>query len=240
MSAVEPEAEHLVPRRVLIVDDEAPLRRALSTSLRARGYDVSGVTGGEQAVVSVADKTTDLVLLDLGLGDMEGLDVLKRIRSMSELPVIVLTARDTQADKVALLDAGADDYVTKPFDTEELLARIRAALRRKPEAVVVPTVIIRDGVIIDLGRRLVTVNGERVPLTPTELALLEVMASHSGRLLTHDFLLRQVWGPGYGTESNYLRTYVGQLRKKLRDDAASPRFIVTEPGIGYRWIASGE
>jgi two-component system KDP operon response regulator KdpE len=240
MSAVEHEAEHLVPRRVLIVDDEAPLRRALSTSLRARGYDVSGVTGGEQAVVSVADKTTDLVLLDLGLGDMEGLDVLKRIRSMSELPVIVLTARDTQADKVALLDAGADDYVTKPFDTEELLARIRAALRRKPEAVVVPTVIIRDGVIIDLGRRLVTVNGERVPLTPTELALLEVMASHSGRLLTHDFLLRQVWGPGYGTESNYLRTYVGQLRKKLRDDAASPRFIVTEPGIGYRWIASGE
>ena len=240
MSAVEPEAEHLVPRRVLIVDDEAPLRRALSTSLRARGYDVSSVTGGEQAVVSVADKTTDLVLLDLGLGDMEGLDVLKRIRLMSELPVIVLTARDTQADKVALLDAGADDYVTKPFDTEELLARIRAALRRKPEAVVVPTVIIRDGVIIDLGRRLVTVNGERVPLTPTELALLEVMASHSGRLLTHDFLLRQVWGPGYGRESNYLRTYVGQLRKKLRDDAASPRFIVTEPGIGYRWIASGE
>jgi two-component system KDP operon response regulator KdpE len=240
MSAVEHEAEHLVPRRVLIVDDEAPLRRALSTSLRARGYDVSSVTGGEQAVVSVADKTTDLVLLDLGLGDMEGLDVLKRIRSMSELPVIVLTARDTQADKVALLDAGADDYVTKPFDTEELLARIRAALRRKPEAVVVPTVIIRDGVIIDLGRRLVTVNGERVPLTPTELALLEVMASHSGRLLTHDFLLRQVWGPGYGRESNYLRTYVGQLRKKLRDDAASPRFIVTEPGIGYRWIASGE
>jgi two-component system KDP operon response regulator KdpE len=240
MSAVEHEAEHLVPRRVLIVDDEAPLRRALSTSLRARGYDVSGVTGGEQAVVSVADKTTDLVLLDLGLGDMEGLDVLKRIRLMSELPVIVLTARDTQADKVALLDAGADDYVTKPFDTEELLARIRAALRRKPEAVVVPTLITRDGVIIDLGRRLVTVNGERVPLTPTELALLEVMASHPGRLLTHDFLLRQVWGPGYGTESNYLRTYVGQLRKKLRDDAASPRFIVTEPGIGYRWIASGE
>jgi two-component system KDP operon response regulator KdpE len=240
MSAVEHEAEHLVPRRVLIVDDEAPLRRALSTSLRARGYDVSSVTGGEQAVVSVADKTTDLVLLDLGLGDMEGLDVLKRIRLMSELPVIVLTARDTQADKVALLDAGADDYVTKPFDTEELLARIRAALRRKPEGVVVPTLITRDGVLIDLGRRLVTVNGERVPLTPTELALLEVMASHSGRLLTHDFLLRQVWGPGYGRESNYLRTYVGQLRKKLRDDAASPRFIVTEPGIGYRWIAGGE
>jgi two-component system KDP operon response regulator KdpE len=171
---------------------------------------------------------------------MEGLDVLKRIRLMSELPVIVLTARDTQADKVALLDAGADDYVTKPFDTEELLARIRAAFRRKPEGVVVPTLITRDGVLIDLGRRLVTVNGERVPLTPTELALLEVMASHPGRLLTHDFLLRQVWGPGYGRESNYLRTYVGQLRKKLRDDAASPRFIVTEPGIGYRWIASGE
>lgn len=227
--------------RVLVVDDEAPLRRALTTSLRARGYDVTGVSGGEQAVVAVADGATDLVLLDLGLGDMEGLEVLKRIRSMSDIAVIVVTARHSQPDKVALLDAGADDYVTKPFDTEELLARIRAALRRQPKPMTeANTVITRDGVVIDLDRRLLTVDGRRVPLTPTELALVEVMAAHPGRLLTHDFLLRQVWGPGYGRESNYLRTYVGQLRKKLRDDAASPEFIATEPGIGYRWLAGDE
>ncbi len=178
------------------------------------------------------------MVLDLGLGDLEGLEVLQRIRSFSTMPVIVLTARHTQGDKVALLDAGADDYVTKPFDTEELLARIRAALRRRPDEVSdTPSRIEHDGVVVDVARRLVTVDDVRVPLTRTELALLEVMVTHPGRLLTHDFLLRQVWGPGYGQESNYLRTYVGQLRKKLGDDAASPRFIATEPGIGYRWLA---
>lgn len=226
--------------RILVVDDEAPLRRALSTSLRARGHDVTEASSGEQAVVVVADRACDLVVLDLGLGDIEGLEVLQRIRSFSPVPVIVLTARHTQADKVALLDAGADDYVTKPFDTEELLARIRAALRRRPDpATDTPARVDLDGVVIDLSLRLVTVDGERVALTPTELSMLEVMVANAGRLLTHDFLLRQVWGPGYGQESNYLRTYVGQLRKKLGDDAASPRFIATEPGVGYRWLAEG-
>jgi two-component system, OmpR family, KDP operon response regulator KdpE len=222
---------------ILVVDDEAPLRRVLTTSLQARGFEVVQASSGEQAVVVAADRRPDLVLLDLGLGDLEGVEVLHRIRSFGETPVIVLTARHTQSDKVALLDAGADDYVTKPFDTEELLARIRAALRRVPdEPVQAPPVIEADDVIIDLARRLVTRAGERVPLTPTELSLLEVMATNPGRLLTHDFLLRRVWGPGYATESNYLRTYVGQLRKKLGDNAASPRFVATEPGVGYRWL----
>jgi len=222
---------------VLVVDDEAPLRRALSTSLRARGFEVVQAATGEQAVVTAADGTADLIVLDLGLGDMEGVEVLTRIRSFTETPVIVLTARHTQPDKVALLDAGADDYVTKPFDTEELLARIRAALRRQPEQrSEVPTVIEVDDLVIDLPRRLVTQGGERIPLTPTELGLLEAMATNPGRLMTHDLLLRRVWGPGYSTEWNYLRTYVGQLRKKLGDDAASPRLIATEPGVGYRWL----
>ena len=224
--------------RVLVVDDEAPLRRALTTSLEARGFAVVQASSGEQAIVLAADRRCDLMVLDLGLGDLEGLEVLQRIRSFSTMPVIVLTARHTQGDKVALLDAGADDYVTKPFDTEELLARIRAALRRRPDEVSdTPSRVEHDGVVVDVARRLVTVDDVRVPLTRTELALLEVMVTHPGRLLTHDFLLRQVWGPGYGQESNYLRTYVGQLRKKLGDDAASPRFIATEPGIGYRWLA---
>jgi two-component system KDP operon response regulator KdpE len=223
--------------RILIVDDEAPLRRALATSMRARGFEVVEASRGEQAVVVVADRGADLVVLDLGLGDLEGLEVVQRIRSFSDTPVIVLTARHTQSDKVALLDAGADDYVTKPFDTEELLARIRAALRRRPETEQpVAAVVECDGLVVDLARRLVTRDGNRVALTPTEMSMLEVMVNHPGRLLTHDFLLRKVWGPGYATESNYLRTYVGQLRKKLGDDAASPRFIVTEPGVGYRWL----
>jgi two-component system, OmpR family, KDP operon response regulator KdpE len=223
--------------RILIVDDEAPLRRALATSLRARGFEVVEAASGEQGVVVVADRGADLVVLDLGLGDLEGLEVMQRIRSFSNTPVIVLTARHTQADKVALLDAGADDYVTKPFDTEELLARIRAALRRLPDTdTSVAAVVDCDGLVVDLARRLVTRDGHRLPLTPTEMSMLEVMVGNPGRLLTHDFLLRKVWGPGYATESNYLRTYVGQLRKKLGDDAASPHYIGTEPGVGYRWL----
>ncbi len=225
--------------RILIVDDEAPLRRALATSMRARGFEVVEASRGEQAVVVVADRGADLVVLDLGLGDLEGLEVVQRIRAFSETPVIVLTARHTQSDKVALLDAGADDYVTKPFDTEELLARIRAALRRRPETEQPAAAVVEcDGLVVDLARRLVTRNGDRVALTPTEMSMLEIMVTHPGRLLTHDFLLRKVWGPGYATEWNYLRTYVGQLRKKLGDDAASPRFIATEPGVGYRWLVN--
>ena len=222
---------------VLIVDDERPLRRALRTSLQARDLEVTEVDRGGDAVVAVADRNFDLVVLDLGLPDLDGIEVLRRIRSFSEVPIIVVTARDDRTQKVALLDAGADDYVTKPFDTEELLARMRAAMRRRPvDGPPRDPVIEVDDLRIDLTRRLVTIGGERVGLTRTELGLREALATNPGRLLTHDVLLRKVWGPGYGTESNYLRTYVGQLRKKLGDDAASPRLIATAPGVGYRWL----
>jgi two-component system KDP operon response regulator KdpE len=225
---------------ILIVEDDAPLRRALRTSLRARGLEVHEASNGEEAVVVAADRRPELVLLDLGLPGIDGFETLGRLRSFTQAPVIVLTARDRPADKVAALDAGADDYVTKPFDTDELLARVRAALRRTPRADQRATVVRAGDLEIDLAQRVVRIQGEPVHLTRTELTLLEVLATNPGKLLAHDYLLREVWGPGYGTESNYLRVYVRQLRKKLRDDATSPRLILTEPGIGYRWIAQEE
>jgi two-component system KDP operon response regulator KdpE len=221
-----------------VVEDDTALRRALGLSLRSRGIDVLDVATGEQALAVTADARADLVVLDLGLPDMDGIEVLKRIRSFSAVPVIVLTARDRQADKVRVLDAGADDYVTKPFDPEELLARIRAALRRSPDAAPPPSVVHIGDLEIDLSRRRIVRNGEPVHLTRTELQLLELLVRNPEKLLTQEYLLREVWGTGYGTETNYLRVYVGQLRKKLGDDATNPRLIVTEPGIGYRWIGS--
>jgi two-component system KDP operon response regulator KdpE len=223
---------------ILVVEDDAPLRRALRTSMRARDFDVIEAATGEEAVVVAADGRTDVVLLDLGLPGVDGVDTLRRIRSFSDVPVVVLTARDRQGDKVTALDAGADDYVTKPFDTEELLARIRAVLRRVPQANLQAPVVVVDDLEIDLAQRQVRSAGAPVHLTRTELALLEQLTRNPGKLLTHEFLLRQVWGQGYGSESNYLRVYIGQLRRKLGDDAANPRLIVTEPGIGYRWIGS--
>ena len=223
---------------VLVIEDDAPLRRALRTSLRARSFDVLECANGEDAIVAVADRRPDVVLLDLGLPDIDGIEALRRMRTFSDVPIVVLTARDRQIDKIAALDVGADDYVTKPFDIEELVARVRAVLRRVPHAASTAAVIRIDDLEIDLARRQVTRAGESVHLTKTELALLEQLATHPGKLLTHEHLLRQVWGEGYGSESNYLRVYVGQLRRKLQDDAANPRLIVTEPGIGYRWIGS--
>jgi len=223
---------------VLVVEDDEPLRRALRTSLRARAFEVIERARGGDAVVLVADRRPDVVLLDLGLPDIDGIEALRRMRAFSDVPVVVLTARDRQADKIAALDAGADDYVTKPFDIEELLARVRAVLRRVPQAAATAAIIHVDDLDVDLARRQVRLDGEVVHLTKTELALLEELATHPGKLLTHEYLLRQVWGQGYGSESNYLRVYVAQLRRKLLDDAANPRLIVTEPGIGYRWIGS--
>jgi two-component system KDP operon response regulator KdpE len=222
---------------ILLIEDDPALRRALRTTLRNREFEVLEAATGESAIVIAADRRPEVVLLDLGLPDLDGLDVLRRLRAFTDVPVIVLTARDEQSEKVRSLDAGADDYVTKPFDVEELLARIRAALRRVPNAVTQPAVIRVDDLEFDLARRLVTRGDVVVHLTRTELTLLEQLARHPGKLLTQEYLLREVWGPGYGTESNYLRVYVGQLRKKLGDDAARPRLIATEPGIGYRWIA---
>lgn len=223
--------------RVLVVDDEPQIRRALRTSLEAHGYEVQTVGTGEEAVIGAAESAPELMLLDLGLPDLDGTEVIRRVRGFTELPIIVLSVRDAQQDKVAALDAGADDYVTKPFAMEELLARARAAMRRaQPGEPVAPTM--RFGALeMDLGRRLVVLDGETLRLTPTEYQLLEAFATHPGKLLTHQWLLRKVWGQGYGTETTYLRTYVRALRKKLGDDAQAPQLIVTEPGVGYRWIA---
>ncbi len=226
--------------KILLVEDDPALRRALRTLMRTRDLDVVDVGTGEEAVVVASGNGADVILLDLGLPDIDGLEVLRRIRTFSAVPIIILTAHHQQSEKIRALDAGADDYVTKPFDTEELLARVRATLRRVPQAAPAPALVHVDDVEIDLARRRVTRAGEPVHLTKTELALLEILVRNPGKLLTQEYLLREVWGPEYGRESNYLRVYVGQLRKKLGDDAASPRLILTEPGIGYRWIAGEE
>ena len=222
--------------RVLVVDDEPQIRRALRTSLEAHGYDVQTASNGEEAVVAAAESGLDLVFLDLGLPDIDGTDVIRRVRSFSPVPVIVLSVRDRQNDKVAALDAGADDYVTKPFGMEEVLARLRAALRRGPTEQAEPATLAFGALVVDLGKRLVSLGGERVHLTKTEYALLEAFVTNPGKLLTHQWLLRQVWGPGYANESHYLRVYVRALRRKLGDHASAPRLILTEPAVGYRWI----
>jgi two-component system, OmpR family, KDP operon response regulator KdpE len=222
--------------RVLVVDDEPQIRRALRTSLEAHGYEVVAVGTGEEGVLSAADAAPDLILLDLGLPDIDGTEVIRRVRTFSEVPVIVLSVREAQQDKVAALDAGADDYVIKPFGMEELLARARAAMRRAAPDDPTPPVLRYADLEIDLARRLVTRGGEALHLTPTEYGLLEALAMNPDKLLTHQWLLRRVWGQGYGTETTYLRTYIRALRKKLGDDAGSPALIMTEPGVGYRWV----
>ncbi len=220
---------------VLVVDDEPQILRALRTSLTAHGYTMLGAPTGGEALSTVASSSPDLVVLDLGLPDMDGVAVIAELRGWSDVPVIVLSVRDAQAGKVAALDAGADDYLTKPFGMEELLARIRATLRRT--AVTPGPGVLRFGLLdVDLGRRLVTREGERVHLTPTEYGLLEAFVSNPGKLLTHTWLLQRVWGPRYEDESHYLRVYVRQLRRKLGDHAAAPDLILTEPGVGYRWL----
>lgn len=223
--------------KVLVIDDEPQIRRALRTSLQAHGYTVETAGGGEEALVKAVDAAPDVMLLDLGLPDMDGTEVVRRLRSFSEVPVIVLSVRDQQADKVAALDAGADDYVTKPFGMEELLARLRAALRRSHPDEPSEPLLRFDDLDVDLGRRLVVLRGVPVHLTRTEYGLLEAFVTNPGKLLTHQWLLRRVWGQGYGAESHYLRVYVRALRRKLGDDAAAPSLILTEPGVGYRWIA---
>jgi two-component system, OmpR family, KDP operon response regulator KdpE len=225
--------------RVLVVDDEPQIRRALRTSLEAHGYNVDTVGTGEEGVVGSAESGPDLVLLDLGLPDLDGTEVIRRVRGFSGVPIIVLSVREGNRDKVDALDAGADDYVTKPFSMDELLARVRAAVRRvQAEEPALPRFEIGE-LDVDLARRQVRLRGEVVHLTPTEFGLLEAFVVNPGKLLTHQWLLRKVWGLGYGTETGYLRTYVKALRRKLEDDAQAPTLIVTEPGVGYRWIAEG-
>jgi two-component system, OmpR family, KDP operon response regulator KdpE len=220
---------------ILVVDDEAGLTRALAINLRAHGYDVETAFDGRTALAAAGARPPDLTVLDLGLPDLDGVEVVRGLRGWSTSPILVLSARNTQDQKVAALDAGADDYVTKPFGMEELLARVRAALRRAspgdPEHPVVET----DSFTVDLSAHRVTTPDGEVRLTPTEWHLLEVLVRHPGQLVTQRQLLQEVWGPAYGTETNYLRVYLSQLRRKLETDPTHPRHIITEPGVGYRF-----
>ena len=225
--------------RVLVVDDDPQILRAVRTSLQARGYDVATAGNGETALEVFAEHSFDLAVLDLGLPGMDGHELIRRIRSWSDLPIIVLSVRESQSDKIDALDAGADDYVTKPFSMEELLARMRAVSRRS--TIDRRSAALRFGDIeIDLAKQLVKKGKEPLRLTPTEYRLLETMATNPGKLLMHRWLLQKVWGPSYGEESHYLRVFIRQLRRKLGDDPATPRYIVTEPGLGYRWKADPE
>ena len=222
--------------RVLVVDDVTALARALAINLKARGYDVAVAHTGREALDGLARLHPDVVVLDLGLPDLDGLDVLHGVRGWNDVPVVVLSARTTSDEKVEALDAGADDYVTKPFEMNELLARIRAAARRGaiPGRADATSVIRAGDVVLDLAAGVVTRAGAVVRLTPTEYHLVEVLARNSGRLVSQAQLLREVWGPGYEKENHYLRVYVAQIRRKLEADPAHPTLIVTEPGLGYR------
>lgn len=222
--------------RVLVVDDDPQMLRAVRGALSARGYEVVSAIDGEGALGVAADEDLDLVLLDLGLPDITGGQVIERLRSWSDVPVIVISVRDGQDEKVDALDAGADDYVTKPFAMKELLARMRAVRRRASGDDDGERVLHFDDLEIDLMRQLVTFRSQDLHLTPTEYRLLEAMATNPRKLLTHSWLLQRVWGPGYTTESQYLRLFVKQLRRKLEDSPSRPKWITTEPGVGYRWL----
>lgn len=221
--------------RVLLVDDEPQLVRALSINLRARNYDVNTSATGKSALKVASQQPPDLVVLDLGLPDMDGVDVIRGLRAWLAAPIIVLSARVGSHDKVEALDAGADDYLTKPFGMDELLARVRAAVRRAAPADDSPPVIDTPSFTIDLVAKRVTTPEGIVRLTPTEWHILELLARHPGKLVSQTQLLHEVWGPAYAKETHYLRVYMGQLRRKLEPNPARPRYFVTETGIGYRF-----
>jgi two-component system KDP operon response regulator KdpE len=222
--------------RVLAVDDDPGLRRALAINLRARKYEVDLAEDGASALAAAARHPPDVVVLDLGLPDMEGSDVIRGLRGWTQVPIVVLSARTGQGDKVEALDAGADDYVTKPFGMDELLARLRAAVRRGVAGEEAPVVETASFTVDLAAKEVRSAAGERVRLTPTEWHLLEVLARNEGKLVPQKQLLQQVWGPQYETETNYLRVYLAQLRRKLERDPARPRHLITEPGMGYRLV----
>jgi two-component system, OmpR family, KDP operon response regulator KdpE len=223
--------------RILVVDDEHSIRRAVGRALTARGYDVQLATDGEEALSMVAAFQPDLVVLDLNLPALDGLSVCRQLRVWSPVPILVLSVREDEADKVAALDMGADDYLTKPFGIDELLARVRALLRRAgTQGAPKPVRFRTDDLEIDLDTSSVTRAGAEVRLTKTEWALLTELCQHPGKLLTHRWLLEQVWGPGYAEDVDVLRVFISQLRKKLEQDPARPKLIATDPGIGYRWL----
>jgi two-component system, OmpR family, KDP operon response regulator KdpE len=220
--------------RILVVDDDRQLLRALRINLKARGYETVVALDGATGLSAASRYVPDLVIVDLGLPDMDGVEVVQGVRGWSSVPVIVLSARHLEQAKVRALDAGADDYVTKPFGMDELMARVRAALRRATPAVEAP-VVTTASFTVDLAARRVSRDGVDVRLTPTEWHVLEVLVRNAGRLVSQRQLLQEVWGPRYGSETNYLRVYLAQLRAKLEPDPARPRYLLTEPGMGYRF-----
>jgi two-component system KDP operon response regulator KdpE len=226
-----------MPARILLVDDEPPILTAIGSLLRGRGYDVTTAMSGHGALEAVERTDPDVIILDLGLPDLDGIDVCRLVRDGRATPIIVLSARGGERDKVAALDAGADDYVTKPFGAEELLARIRVALRRTEAAPQAGAEIVRGDLVIDRDRHRVMRGNSEIKLTPKEFELLVFLAQHAGRVLTHRAILKAIWGPHAVDQPEHLRVLVGSLRKKLEPDPSRPRYIVTEPWVGYRFDA---
>jgi two-component system KDP operon response regulator KdpE len=224
---------------ILVADDEPQIRRVMRTTLSAQGYTVLEARDGEEALELLRNERADLVLLDVNMPRLDGLAACREIRRGSDVPIIMLTVRNSEHDKVSALDAGADDYVVKPFGVEELLARIRAALRRSASVESVPAINVKD-LSIDFDRRVVTVKGEQVRLTPKEFDLLRLLVSNKGKAVAHRRLLQAVWGPDYGEETEYLRVFINQLRKKIEPDPSHPRYIKTDPWVGYRFEVPAE
>ena len=224
--------------RVLVVEDERGLRRALGINLRARDYEVTLAADGRSALTAASRQPPDVVVLDLGLPDIDGVEVIEALRGWSQAPIIVLSARSGEPDKVVALDAGADDYVTKPFGMDELLARLRAALRRTATTDEVPVIDTEDFSVDLAAKQAFGSDGDPIRLTPTEWHVLEVLVRNEGKLVSQRQLLQEVWGPAYETETNYLRVYVAQLRRKLEADPSHPLHLITEPGMGYRFVVS--
>lgn len=223
---------------ILVVDDEPSILRAVRTILARHAFQVEIAETGRQALEYYSRRRPDLILLDLGLPDMDGLEVIREIRSQANTPIVVLSVREAERDKVAALDLGADDYLTKPFGVDELLARIRVALRHAAHPTMGAAPVFRTGDLeVDLERRLVTVGGNEVHLTPTEYELLKAFVTHPNKVLTDRMLLNAVWGPDYGAEAHYLHVYMARLRKKIEADPQEPRYLITEPGVGYRLLA---
>ena len=225
--------------RILVVDDEPQIQRFLKPALGAAGYEVVEAGTGTEALKAVATAAPDVVILDLGLPDMDGKEVVAQVRGWSDIPIIILSARDRESEKIAALDLGADDYVEKPFGIGELTARIRTALRRKNKEAAVATHFTVDGLDIDTQRRIVSRDGVAIKLTPKEYDLLVLLSRHAGRVVTHKILLTSVWGPAHSEDLHYLRVFIGQLRQKIERNPAEPVIVRTEPGVGYRFADAG-
>ena len=226
--------------RILVVDDEPPIRRWLKVNLETRGYTVDTAEAGEEGIVAFENRRPDLVILDLLMPGMGGIDVVRKLRAGSTIPIIVLSAIGEEGQKVEALEIGADDYMTKPFGMEELFARIRSLLRRAAGATSSAPIFLAGGLSVNFDRREVSLDGHLVKLTPTEYDLLKYMIEHAGKVLTHRMLLQEVWGQAYVDQAQYLRVFVGQLRRKIEKHAGRPRFILTDPGVGYRFCADAD